>query len=728
MQKLSKRNTYTPTDTPLVRSNCGSVLNSSEGRNGVQILKTFDNSSEEDHREHSSGSDLRVQNIVYVLSMRGKPLMPTNQSKARRLLKCKKAKVVKRFPFTIQMTIPTGETKQDITLGVDSGYKNIGLSAISESKELFSSEVKLRTNIVKLISQKSMYRRTRRNKLWYRKPRFLNRGIKKGWLAPSIQHKFDSHIKIVKNICNILPVTKIIVETASFDIQKIKNPDIQGKEYQEGDQKGFNNVKAYVLHRDGYKCQHCNKKNLKLQVHHIVSRKTGGDRPDNLITLCEECHDKFHKGEIEVKTKKTKGFKEEAFMTIVRHRIIENLRDSYISTVKETFGYLTKEKRFNLHLEKSHVNDAFCIADGNLQKRSFVYNILQKRKNSRRLQINRKGFKPSIRRQRYPIQPHDIVKIEGKEYVTKGTHCKGKAIIITKNNKKRSVLVEKIENIFHVGTFVYLSRISIFILFIFFFASLAEAEESRLAVLEIPKYGMKGFTLAKNQVQRGLHWTDRGIDGLKRIAQYSRKDELEELMPLIAEIEEELRNRKPGKATYTDDLVRDLKPLTDFVHKHTGIPSEVILSQIALESGWGGSNVTVLNSNILGLLGGRGKKKDEEFTVRVKLGEHEKEIRVRTYRKTRAYAFESIGDCIFYYVYILLQSSSNETHYRELRKFVRENKDKEDQFSDFYKARVVRLISDGYHPNSDWYRKKLNIVVMKVRVICRNNEREERIL
>jgi hypothetical protein len=79
MQKLSKRtDTYTPIDTPQVYSNCDLVLNSSKGRNSVQDLKTFDNSSDEDQQQHRAGSDLRVQNVVYeIVGMRTKILMPT---------------------------------------------------------------------------------------------------------------------------------------------------------------------------------------------------------------------------------------------------------------------------------------------------------------------------------------------------------------------------------------------------------------------------------------------------------------------------------------------------------------------------------------------------------------------------------------------------------------------------------------------------------------------------
>ncbi len=223
--------------------------------------------------------------------------MPCSPRKARVLLKEGKAKVVQRTPFTIQLTVPTGETKQEITLGVDSGFTHVGLSAVSDKEELFSADVTLRTDIVKLNSERAMYRGNRRyRKTRYRKPRFLNRTKPKSWLAPSIQHKLDSHKKLISKVKGLLPITNTIIEVAAFDIQKIKNPEILGLGYQKGEQSGFWNVREYVLHRDSHKCQApmCNHKDKVLNVHHLISRQTGGDRPNNLITLCETCHNKHH--------------------------------------------------------------------------------------------------------------------------------------------------------------------------------------------------------------------------------------------------------------------------------------------------------------------------------------------------------------------------------------------------------------------------------------------------
>ena len=86
----------------------------------------------------------------------------------------------------------------------------------------------MRNDIVDLLSTRRQNRRTRRNRLRYRKARFYNRKKNKGWLAPSIKHKIDSHINIVNMVNSILPISKVIVETASFDIQKIQNPEING--------------------------------------------------------------------------------------------------------------------------------------------------------------------------------------------------------------------------------------------------------------------------------------------------------------------------------------------------------------------------------------------------------------------------------------------------------------------------------------------------------------------
>lgn len=307
--------------------------------------------------------------MVYVISKTGQPVMPTqNHAKVRLLLKSGKAKVVSRTPFTIQLTGTSKTFTQEISLGVDAGSKKIGLSATTTKKVLFEAEVTLRNDVVDLLSSRRELRRTRRNrKTRYRKARFLNqiKSKKQGWLAPSVRHKIDCHLTMIEKVHKLLPISKIIVEVASFDIQKIKNPEISGIEYQQGEQLGFWNVREYVLFRDGHQCQCCKgkSKDKVLNVHHIESRKTGGNAPNNLITLCETCHDGFHKGIIKLpkNIKRGMNFRDASFMGIMRWAFYNKLKELY-QNVSLTYGYITKNTRIENNLPKEHYIDARCIS------------------------------------------------------------------------------------------------------------------------------------------------------------------------------------------------------------------------------------------------------------------------------------------------------------------------------------------------------------------------------
>lgn len=370
---------------------------------------------------------------VYVINQRKEPLMPTTPCKARKLLKQGKAKVVKREPFTIQLLYATGETKQDITLGVDAGSKIIGLSATTDKQELFSAEVELRNDIVDLLSTRREFRRTRRNRLRYRKPRFLNRvySKNKGWLAPSVENKIQTHLKIISKIHEILPISKIIIEVASFDIQKIKNPDIEGEQYQQGEQLGFWNVREYVLRRDGYKCQ--GKKGCKnkiLNVHHIESRKTGGNSPSNLITLCESCHKDYHAGKLKLNLKRGQSFKDATFMGIMRWTFYNRLKEVY-PNVKITYGYITKNTRIQNNLPKEHRIDALCISGNpNVKRLDYWYYIKQARRHNRQIHKANilKGGKKKLNQAPYLVKGFrlfDKVKYKGEECFIFGRRSSG---------------------------------------------------------------------------------------------------------------------------------------------------------------------------------------------------------------------------------------------------------------------------------------------------------------
>lgn len=282
--------------------------------------------------------------MVYVLNSNGQPLMPTKRhGKVRRLLRSGQAKVVNSCPFVIKLLYQVEEIIQSITLGVDTGSKHIGLSATTETENLYAEDVELRNDIVDKLSTRREFRRSRRNrKTRYRKARFSNRTAskKEDWLAPSVRQKVESHLTVVERIHRILPISKMVVEVAAFDIQKIKNPDISGKEYQEGEQLDFWNVREYVLFRDGHQCQCCKGKSKDpiLNVHHIESRKTGGDAPNNLIILFETCHKGNHAGTIKLHKTVRRGmtFEDAAFMDIMRWLFTISSKNNILMSVLHT--------------------------------------------------------------------------------------------------------------------------------------------------------------------------------------------------------------------------------------------------------------------------------------------------------------------------------------------------------------------------------------------------------
>ena len=122
-----------------------------------------------------------------------------------------------------------------MTLGIDAGYQNIGFSAVTDKAELISGKVEMLSGMSKRLEERAMYRRTRRNRMRYRKPKGVDEYKPKGFLAPSIQHKLDTHIRLVDQIKEILPITRVVIEVAAFDIHKMKTPDVEGVGYQQGE-------------------------------------------------------------------------------------------------------------------------------------------------------------------------------------------------------------------------------------------------------------------------------------------------------------------------------------------------------------------------------------------------------------------------------------------------------------------------------------------------------------
>ena len=339
--------------------------------------------------------------MVYVISQSGKALMPTSRhGKVRHLLREGKARVVRREPFTIQLLYDSKEYTQPVTLGVDAGTGHVGLSATTEKTELFASEVTLRRDITSLLAARREARRTRRfRKTRYRAPRFDNRRRKEGWLAPSVEQAVQSHLSLIRKVHSFLPVTQTVIEVAQFDTQLLKNPDIQGEQYQQGEQMGFWNTREYVLFRDGHTCQHCHgkSKDKVLNVHHIESRQTGGNAPNNLITLCETCHKAYHRGEFKLKIKRGASLRDAALMSIMRWTVYNRAKKEF-GNVRLAYGYITKNTRIRHGLEKSHATDARCISGHPLASSSDTLWLMRQRRRHNRQIYKANTLKGGIRK------------------------------------------------------------------------------------------------------------------------------------------------------------------------------------------------------------------------------------------------------------------------------------------------------------------------------------------
>ena len=376
--------------------------------------------------------------FVYVLDKNGQPLMPTRRfGKVRRLLRDKKAKVVKHCPFTIKLLYePETKIVQDIVLGVDTGSKYVGVACVGNDKVLYQAQVELRDDIKKKMDSRRMCRRNRRfRKTRYRKCRFLNRrnSIRKDRYCPTLVSKFYGHVREVEFCKKILPIKDTVLETGKFDTQLMEKPWLQEHKwaYQKGVNYGYVNAREHALVRDKYTCQCCGKRNCRVEAHHIVFRSKGGSNDlENYVTLCEDCHKAVHSGEIDLKLKgKRRGTLRYATqMSIIRNMLLKKYSDAI-----ETFGFVTKENRENLGLKKDHYLDACVIASGGVkfEQSDVLYRKRCVSRQDRQLCKGIRGEKRMPTGKVFGFKKFDKVKYLGKECFIKGRRRNGAFVLMT---------------------------------------------------------------------------------------------------------------------------------------------------------------------------------------------------------------------------------------------------------------------------------------------------------
>jgi 5-methylcytosine-specific restriction endonuclease McrA len=315
---------------------------------------------------------------VFVLDKNLNPLDPCHPARARELLQKRRARVFKRYPFTIILQDRTIE--ESVThphrIKIDPGSKTTGIAVVQEEigRVTNALEISHRGQQIKdSLESRSSLRRGRRNrKTRYRKPRFLNRTRKPGWLPPSLESRIANIETWVRRIRKLCPVTAISQELVRFDLQQMQNPEISGLEYQRGELFGFE-VKEYLLQKWGRKCAYCGIENVPFEIEHILAKSQGGsNRVSNLCLSCHSCNQAKGNKSVEEFLKKKpevlKGvlaqaktpLKDAAAVNATRWELYRRLQSTGLP-VEVGSGGRTKFNRQTRGIEKHHWTDAVCV-------------------------------------------------------------------------------------------------------------------------------------------------------------------------------------------------------------------------------------------------------------------------------------------------------------------------------------------------------------------------------
>lgn len=427
---------------------------------------------------------------VAVLSSTGKKLMPTNAYRARKLLKSGRAGIECYKPmFTIRLTDRKEGDVQSVEYACDTGYQHVGISVKSEKHEYVHNQYDMLKDETERHNDCRKYRQTRRNRKRYRKPRFDSRSRKNKDMAPSLRHRMENQIRLFEAFCRVLPITTATFEMGKFDTQLLQaiaegKPLPKGKDYQHGAKYLYQTERMAVFGRDHYTCQICGrsvKDHAILHTHHIgfwMTPPYRSDRISNLLAVCEKCHTaKNHKpgGKLWGLKPKNTNLASATYMSTVRWAMYRRLIKTYPEIdIHIQYGAKTSITRQERHIAKTHANDAYCIGQFHPRHRTTGYVYQKKRRNnrvlakfydakyidmrdgsrksgsqlscgrtkrceSRRTEKNERIYRMrqiskgrvSTRKQHYLYQPGDVVCVQNKRCIVKGTHCNGTRILTT---------------------------------------------------------------------------------------------------------------------------------------------------------------------------------------------------------------------------------------------------------------------------------------------------------
>ncbi len=313
---------------------------------------------------------------------------PIHPAQARQLLNNGKAAIFRKFPFTIILKKSRPDTSvEPLRIKIDPGSKTTGFALVNDAtgEVLWAAELQHRGFAIReaLTSRRQLCRGRRARKTRYRQPpkhEWFRKGNnqpcpkqrREGWLAPSLMSRVDNIETWVQKLIKFAPICTISQELVKFDTQLMQNPEITGKEYQQGTLAGYE-TRQYLLEKFGRNCVYCGKSNLPLQVEHIIPRAKGGsNRISNLTLSCEKCNQRkgtkdlkdFLKKEPEkfpkILAQARTPLADAAAVNVTSFKLLEMLKATGLP-VETGSGGLTKFNRTTQTLEKQHWIDAACV-------------------------------------------------------------------------------------------------------------------------------------------------------------------------------------------------------------------------------------------------------------------------------------------------------------------------------------------------------------------------------
>lgn len=371
--------------------------------------------------------------FVFLVDTNRQPLSPVHPGHARLLLKTGKAAVLKRYPFTLILKAAIARPQvQPLRLKIDPGSRTTGIAIVEDAsgQVLFAAELAHRSRQIKkaLVERRAVRRSRRARHTRYRKPRFQNRSRPQGWLAPSLQSRVCNIQTWVKRLGSLCPIRAISLELVRFDLHRMQNPEISGMQYQQGTLAGYE-CREYLLAKWGRACAYCGKRNVPLEIEHIVARAKGGsNRISNLCLACEPCNKRKGTQDLaaflakqpdllkQIQTQAEAPLKDASAVNSTRWALFECLKELGLP-LECGSGGMTKYNRELRNLPKSHWVDAACVGASTpavlLINQVKPLAITAKGHGSRQMcSMNKFGFprtKPKAKHFSHPFHTGDIV-------------------------------------------------------------------------------------------------------------------------------------------------------------------------------------------------------------------------------------------------------------------------------------------------------------------------------